>query len=92
MLSEVEDLPVRREIYIGSALEYACRFWTRHLVKIPGNGPHVKRAQESVDDFFKTHLLFRIEVLSLTGNLNFGIYALHDIDQWYLSVSRVWCL
>ena len=43
VLNEVEDLPVRRETYyIGSALEYACRFWTRHLVKIPGNGPHVK--------------------------------------------------
>ena len=42
VLNEVEDLPVRRETYIGSALEYACRFWTRHLLKIPGNGPHVK--------------------------------------------------
>ena len=42
VLSEVENLPLRRETYIGSALEYACRFWTRHLVKIPGNGPHVK--------------------------------------------------
>ena len=42
VLSEIEDLPVRRKTYIGSGLEYACRFWTRHLVKIPENGPHVK--------------------------------------------------
>ena len=86
-LSEVKDLPTRRESCIGSALEYACRFWAKHLMKIPNNGPHVKRVQESVDEFFTTRLLFWIEVLSLTGNLTFGVYALHDIDQWYLSVS-----
>ena len=88
-LSEVDDLPARRERHIGSALEYACRFWTKHLALIPGSGPHVKQVQKSVDEFFTMHLLFWIEVLSLTGNLNFGVYALHDVDQWYLSVSRV---
>ena len=30
-LSEVEDLPTLRETCIGGALEYACRFWTKHL-------------------------------------------------------------
>ncbi|KAF9649417.1 WD40 repeat-like protein [Thelephora ganbajun] len=89
-LSEVKDLPTRREACIGSALEYACRFWTKHLAKVPGNGPHAERAQEAVDEFFTTRLLFWIEVLSLTGNLNLGVYALHDIDQWYLSVSCKW--
>ena len=89
-LSEVDDLPARRERHIGSALEYACRFWMRHLAQVPSSGPHVKQVQELVDEFFTMYLLFWIEVLSLTGNLNFGVYALHDVDQWYLeSVSRV---
>ena len=91
-LSEVKDLPARRETYIGSALEYACRFWTKHLAKIPGNGPHVKRVREAIDEFFTKRLLFWIEVLSLTRNLNIGVYALGDVDQWYLSVSCVWYL
>ena len=41
-LSEVKDLAARREACIGDALEYACRFWTKHLVKVPRHGPHVK--------------------------------------------------
>ena len=86
-LSEVKDLSTRRETCIGSALEYACRFWTKHLAKIPGNGPHVKQVQEAIDEFFAKRLLSWIEVLSLTRNLNVGVYALDDIDQWYLSVS-----
>ena len=88
-LREVKDLPVRKETYIGNALEYACRFWTKHLVEIGGKGPHLKRVRKLVDRFFTKHLLFWIEVLSLTGNLNSGVYALHDVNLWYLSVSDV---
>ena len=89
ILSEVKDLPVRKETYIGSALEYACRFWTKHLVEIGRNGSHLERVRKLVDRFFTKHLLFWIEVLSLTGNLNSGVYALHDVDLWYLSVSHL---
>ena len=89
-LGDVEDMSARREAYIGDALDYACRFWTKHLARIPSDGPHVKQVQEMVDEFFTTRLLFWIEVLVLTENLDSGVYALHDIDQWYLSVSCVW--
>ena len=87
LLSKVEDLPARRVAYIGDALKYACRFWTNHLVKIPGHGPDIGEVQKAIDKFFKSHLLFWIEVLSLIGALNVGIYALNDIQRWYLSVS-----
>ena len=88
-LRDVEDLPALMETWIGDALDYACRFWTKHLAKIPSDCPHVKQVQELVDEFFTTRLLFWIEVLVLTGNLDSGVYALHDVDQWYLSVSCV---
>ena len=86
-LSEVKDLPARKDVYIGSALGYACRFWTKHLAMVPGDNSHVSRILKAIDEFFATRLLFWIEVLGLTGNLNAGVHALHDIDQWYLSVS-----
>ena len=92
ILGDVENLPARKEAHIGNALEYACRFWTKHLAKIPSDSPHVIPVQELVDEFFTTRLLFWIEVLVLTGSLDSSVYALHDIDQWYLSVSRVWYL
>jgi hypothetical protein len=89
VLSEVKDLRRRREDHIGSALEYACQFWAKHLEKTPGEGDHVERVQKEVDEFFTTRLLFWIEVLSLMGNLDVGVHAIHDVDQWYQSVSCV---
>ena len=87
VLSEVEDLSTLRGAYIGNSLDYACRFWTRHLASLPGNGPHVERVQEAIDEFFKKHLLCWIEVLSIVEHLGVAVYAINDIRQWCISVS-----
>ena len=86
-LSEVEDLPTHRTTYIGDALWYACRFWTDHLVKVSSSSPDAEEVQKEIDEFFMNHFLFWIEVLSLMENLDIGIHALNDIQQWYLLVS-----
>ena len=88
VLREVEGLSTRRETSIGSSLEYACQFWTKHLARIPGDGPHAKRVQEAMDDFFAKRLLCWIEVLSIMGHLGAAAYAINDIRQWYISVSH----
>ena len=89
VLNEVNDLSTRRETCIGSSLEYACRFWTRHLASVPGNGPHAKRIKEAVEDFFTKHLLCWIEVLSIVRHLGVAVYAINEIRQWYISVSYI---
>jgi hypothetical protein len=86
-LSEVEDLLAQKTAYIGDALEYACCFWASHLAKAVSNNPDNGEVFAAVDKFFSTCFLFWIEVLSLTGNLNTGVYALNYIDQWYMMVS-----
>ena len=87
VLSEVPDLSTRRDKYIGSPLEYACRFWTKHLASIPGKGPGAKKTREAIDKFFTKHLLCWIEVLSIVGHLGTAMNAIEDIRQWYISVS-----
>ena len=89
LLSEVKDLPDRKKASVGEALEYACRFWAKHLSEVPSSGPHVERVKAAIDEFFTTRLLFWIEALSLTGYLDLGVHALRDVDGWYLSVSCV---
>ena len=89
ILSEVRDLPALRKDHIGEALEYACCFWTKHLLFILGHGPHVEEVQRAVDQFFTTHFLHWIEVLALAGNLDTGVYAMNDVEQWYALVSAV---
>ena len=87
VLSEVEDLPARREVCIGGSLEYACRFWTRHLANVPSDGPSSKRVKEVVEEFLTKRLLYWIEVLSIVGHLGVAVYAINNIREWYTSVS-----
>jgi hypothetical protein len=49
----------------------------------------VEEVHKAIDKFFKTGFLFWIEVLILTGNLDIGVYALNDIEQWYMLVSHI---
>jgi len=90
ILSNVRDLSDRQKDHIGDTLEYACCFWAKHLLMISGSGPSIEEVQEAIDNFFTTYLLFWIEVLSLMGKLDIGVYALNDIQQWYALVSCVW--
>ena len=86
-LCEVEDLTVQRTAYIGDALEYACCFWASHLAKTASSHPHDEEVLRAIDGFFKTCFLFWIEVLSLMRKLDIGVYALNEINQWYMIVS-----
>ena len=89
VLSEVKDLSARQKAYIGDALEYACGFWTKHLLQIPGSSPYAGEVQEAIDRFFTVHLLHWVEVLVLTGNLDIGVYAMDDVKQWCDLVSGI---
>ena len=89
LLSEVKDLPTCRRAYIGDVLGYACQFWTNHLMGAARSSPGVEEMHEAIDEFFPTCLLPWIEVLSLMGKLDTGIYALNHIQQWYTLVSYV---
>jgi len=89
ILSEVGDLSTCKKSYIGDALEYACRFWAKHLLRVPSNSSYVGEVQRGIEKFFTAHLLYWIEVLALTGNLDAGVHAMNDVDQWCASVSTI---
>ena len=86
-LGKVEDLPARCKAQIGDALEYACQFWTKHLVEIPSSDHDVGEIYKAIDEFFTTRLPFWIEALVVTGNLDVATHSINDIRQWYTSVS-----
>jgi hypothetical protein len=89
VLSEVKDLSALQKDHIGDALEYACQFWTKHLLGVPGNSPCAKEVLEAIDQFFTTHFLHWVEVLVLTRDVGGGVYAIKDIEQWCASVSAL---
>jgi hypothetical protein len=87
-LEKVKDLPTRRKTRIGDALEYVCRFWTRHLVKAPSSACEAEEVRKAIDEFFTTRLLFWIGVLLVTVSLDVSLlHAVSDVRQWYISVS-----
>ena len=86
VLGRIGDLSTCRKAYIGGALEYACCFWTKHLV----NTPSSDQVQKAVDEVFTTRLLFWIEVLIIMGKLDTGVHAINEVQQWYISVSCQW--
>ena len=87
ILKEVEDLSDHKKVHIGDSLEYACRFWTKHLLETPSNTPHLGEVQKAIDKFFTIHLLHWIEVLAITGDLGTGVYLMNDIEKWCSLVS-----
>ena len=84
---DVGDLPARRKKHIGDGLEYACQFWTKHLVKCSSSGYDTEKVQKAIDKFFTTHLLSWIEVLIIMGSLDVSVHSINDIQQWYTLVS-----
>ena len=90
-LSKVEDLPIHCKVQIGDALEYACKFWTKHLVGIPSSNCGVEEVCKAIDKFFTKCLLFWTEALVLMGSLDVSVHAMSDIQQWYTSVSCAVC-
>ena len=68
-LDKVKDLPTRRETQIGGALEYACRFWAKHLSGTPSSGHGVEEVHNAIDEFFTKRLLFWIEASPSLGIL-----------------------
>ena len=84
VLSEVKVSSTHKKAYIGDALEYACKFWTKHLLEIPSSNPHTEEVEKAIEKFFTVHLLHWIEVLAITGNLSVGVYAMSDIKKWYM--------
>ena len=89
ILSEVEDLSIYKKAHIGDALEYACRFWTKHLLETPRKTPQIEELQKAIEKFFTEHLLHWIEVLAISGNLGTGVYSMNEIEQWCGLVSVV---
>ena len=89
VLEEVKDLSARKAAYIGDGLEYACRFWTNHLAGTTSSSHGIEEVDKAIEEFFTTCFLFWIEVLSLTGNLDVGVYAMNKIEEWYTAVSFI---
>jgi WD40 repeat protein len=92
--SEVEDLDARIRENIPTHLGYACCYWADHLSHVQIGSEWTSR----LDRFLRTHLLFWLEILSLTKKMDRGIEQLAVLEGWLISqvmfifrvTSRTW--
>ncbi|CCO31281.1 hypothetical protein BN14_05320 [Rhizoctonia solani AG-1 IB] len=85
--NEVEDLEVRVDKAISSALAYSCRHWSTHLHL----GQHRGELINNVRHFFLTKLLLWIEVMNLTKRIRHATAVIQYAQAWCnvsLSVRR----
>ena len=84
--SEMEDLAERIEAGgIRGALEYACRYWFKHLILTEYR---TSDALSALRDFLEKRFIFWLEVLSVLGVVDVAVHALGATLRWLNQVCR----
>ncbi|KAG6864065.1 hypothetical protein C0991_000426 [Blastosporella zonata] len=65
--------------YNTGLLDYACRYWAEHLMKVPPT-PYLQKVFE---EFLESKLVFWIERLDVSGDLMVAAEALERARIWY---------
>ena len=77
---EIDDLDFRVEEYVLSHVQYACLYWTSHLVE---SDPTTDAGVQSLlERFCRTKVLEWIEVLSLMNRLDLAVHGLVRVRPW----------
>ncbi|KAG8700608.1 hypothetical protein FRC08_004606 [Ceratobasidium sp. 394] len=82
MNRDVDDLQTRIDTYIRPELIYSCVYWTSHLV-VPPFTSISSTTTELLDALLcGQHLLYWIEVLSLTDELHATMWGMDQLINW----------
>ncbi|CDO69929.1 hypothetical protein BN946_scf184836.g3 [Trametes cinnabarina] len=80
--SEIPDLPAKAAQHLPAALQYACKYWTRHMCQAEVG----EELLSALEEFSKSRLLYWLEALSLLGCVDGAIEALQSV-QIFLKAS-----
>ncbi|KAJ8457111.1 hypothetical protein ONZ51_g11723 [Trametes cubensis] len=80
--NEIPDLEAKISQHLPAALQYACRYWTRHLCEAEVG----EDLLTALEEFCKCHLLHWLEALSILGCVEGAVEALQTV-QTYLKAS-----
>jgi len=81
--AEVDDLETRVKHQIGTALQYACRFWHNHLTEARGD---IMAITTALHNFLQEGFLAWLEVLSVIGAAWDAVIALEKLISWLQEV------
>jgi len=82
---EVKDLADRVKDHVSPALEYACRSWYNHLVRIKKEEDIVP-ILDALRIFLKQKFLPWLEVVSVLGATRGAVVAMGELRKWFQEV------
>jgi hypothetical protein len=79
--SENEDIQDSVARVVPESLQYACRYWADHLSSLSQDNPYTDKEDKTaiirhVETFYREHLLFWLEALSLLGSIDSALRCL----------------
>ena len=74
--------------YLPSHVQYACRYWVKHLQELEHDQREKAGLCEKVQVFLEKHFLHWLEVLSLTGKMSEGVLAITSLES-LIPVSHI---
>ena len=86
MNRDVVNLPELLEDKVGSAVRYACAYWTMHARSSPTTRYYALQFVASATLFFEYHAVQWIEVMSLENRLESVIHSIHHLFDWISTV------
>jgi NACHT domain len=82
----------RREKHIDGGLNYACRWWAKHLRHASRDGDTINDVIQLLKDFFLHRLLHWLDVMKIVvGDLRHAVDLLRDVTAWLVDVSTSLC-
>ena len=86
MNQDTHNLPQLLENVLGGAIQYACRYWARHLELSPKSGNYIDQVTVSIIEMMRSAPLW-IEVMSLENCLEEVIHSMYGLLDWRDKVS-----
>ena len=86
MNHDVPNLQQLLKHKLGGGLQYACRYWSRHLELSPSHGNYAVQAAFSTLEMLENSPIW-IEAMSLGNCLGEVIHSMHNLLDWLGNVS-----
>ena len=83
---DVPNLPQLLQNGLGSAVQYTCYYWARHLELSPTSGDYIHQVTVPVTEMLRSVSPW-IEVMSLENHLEGVIHSMHGLLDWLDKVS-----
>lgn len=85
---EIPDFDNKVKEHLSPELQYACRYWSAHLIRV---GPGADAVLAALRGFLLRWLLVWLETMSLLGSMSIARRSIKDVKDWLVCLlCKLW--